>query len=511
MSVTRPRYWSGDVRLDPSILLESRQGYTTAMHFLKANADWNTLITIYNYWTWLYKLQGITVEVRFVDNEGRVAVSREVHVPPHGSAVVDARAWLEGMDFEGEAVFVMKAEGLFPENPIQLIADYVHKDSISSVHGQGGLVDYDFSQRLHMIAVREHDGWRTSFDVKNHHIQIRSEEPVAVDLYDEKGRSLRATIPVPAPGAGRRYFVDEVFPEAASFLRGRAGHLRVTSPYKMHRIFYMQEHAGTGAISVNHGTVEHNHNYPEWSGIPGDVYRELGCAPVSVGPVVEHAGMTSGLTVINTMGPPEAPRRVTVDLFPGEGAAEPQLALEFELVPGESRTIDFADLVPEGFLGHARVWLRHRDDREAYPRQVDCIPYVRRHGFEAATHVGSGAFNLAQDNDYFRQLKTRIFARLQRGRTQALLIYPTCGHASPEASDTQVTLLRPDGQSMSAQVSVPRNGVLRLDVPQLFPDYDGQDEVFTLRLEDRTVRLIAFHLTEHPGSGALAMDHFFGG
>ena len=520
----RPKYYSGDVRLDSGALQDTDRNYSTATHFLKVSDSWNTIISLYNYWSWNYGLETARLNVTFCNSDGETQLVRDLDIASHGYVVIDARQWLAEVgirEVEGEAFFRISGDGLFPENPIQLIADYTFGEyCVSSVHGQGGLVDYAYSQRMHIISVCEHDGWHTSFDLKNHYF---GKEPLGTksavaELFNEEGERLETYVSLPGSLSSQRYYVSEVFPESELFLGGKRGHLRVTAPYKMHRLFYMHENEGIGAVSVNHGTVEHNYNYPEWEGIPGKEYRTMGCSPITLALVLLGDGVSSGITLINTMGPPEQDHELRVDIFSASGSDQPVLRHDIGLKRGACVTLDFADLLSETtFEGHATVSVPWQSDDHAYPRQVDCIPYIRKNSYEASTHIGSGAHNIAVENAYFRKAGTRIFARLHCGpslRSEAVIIYPTCGHPSPATSSTEVALIRGDGENLVREINVPRNGMLRLEVDDILGEessFLGEDTSCTLRLADRKVRLWAFHVTHPNGGDGIAMDHFFGG
>ena len=518
------RYWSGDVLLaEDRFEKQAPTGYTTATHFLKVSAEWNTRIYVYNYWSWNYKLEGVALNVRFTDREGRIVCARTVAIPPHGHHAIDARELLanEGIrELEGEAFFQMTGNGLNPENPIQLIADYEYPHGLTSVHGQGGLSDYTFSQRMHQLAVRESSEWSTSFDVKNHYI---GDEPlqgqILVELFNGAGQRQQVEIPVPPSQAGKRYDVRELFPAAVALLgeTGGLGHLRVTAPYKMHRLFYMHTNGKTGTQSVNHGTVEHNHHYDEWTGIPSDVYRQMGCRPVTVAPVLLSNEFDSRVILINAMGPPEGDQIVQIDVYNEQGGPAPVVSTRVELPKHHSRVIEFASLVGRKlFQGHATISVPWREGLAAYPRQVDCIPEVSWRGYPGATHVGSGAFNIATGNEYFRQSGTRIFARIiadGQTETTTVMIYPTCGHESPAESATEMALIRDDGAMLQGILRIPRNGTRVFRLQELFPEASSflRRGSCTLRLADKQVRLLGFHLTRCAGKPGIAMDHFFGG
>ena len=207
-----------------------------------------------------------------------------------------------------------------------------------------------------------------------------------------------------------------------------------------------------------------------------------------------------------------------IDIYPAGGGDVPSFSHDLDLQLGQCVTLRFADLVACGaFEGHADIWLPWQRDTQFYPRQVDCVPYVRNAFYEAATHCGSGASNISVENAYFRKAATRIFARLHCGpdlQSEAIIVYPTCGHPSPHVSLTEVGLIRRDGKMLMREINVPRNGILHATVRDLFseaPAFLGEETSCVLRLSDKEVRLWGFHLTKTRHDTGLAMDHFFGG
>jgi len=98
--------------------------------------------------------------------------------------------------------------------------------------------------------------------------------------------------------------------------------------------------------------------------------------------------------------------------------------------------------------------------------------------------------------------------------SELILTYPTCGHDSDEYSETQVQVFRKDGRSVEHILPVPRNGCVRVDLLNAFEDVRallGGESSYTVRCQDRNVRLVGFHLTRVSGGPGISMDHLVGG
>ena len=523
-------YWTGDNVISSNVdQVDISTGRQTALVHACSSPHKTTLLSLHNYWSWNYGLQAVKLAVELRDSNGVGLLTRELEIAPDGSVCVDVRDWLAGVgvvDFEGVAAFRIEEDGLNPENPVQLVADYLSGEeestqSISSVHGQGAETTYLFSQRMHTARVHEDSEWSTQFVVIGHYM---GKDPLlakslTVELFNSLGKSLAAQVSLPPRGGSKMYRVSDVFGNASEHLRGEAGHLKVTSPFKMHRLFYALEHRDSDITSVNHATVDHNHNYEEWSGIPTATYAEMGCYPTVVAPVIIGGGLASGFFLSNTAGPPAETRTFRVDVYPSEGADEPVVRRDVTLSYGECLDVDFSEwLGVTDFIGQAVAWIPWNDQTKAFPRQIDWLPFVRSgQHHSASTHVGSAAYNVQDRNEYFRPLGTRLFARMlcdSNVRSELILTYPTCGHESDESSETQVQVYRKDGRSVEHILPVPRNGCVRVDLLNAFEDVrtllEGESS-YTVRCQDRKVRLVGFHLTRVRGGAGIAMDHLFGG
>jgi len=523
-------YWTGDNVLSSKIdQVDVSTGRQTALVHACSSPHKTTLLSLHNYWSWNYGLQAVKLAVELRDKNGVGLLTRELEMAPDGSTCVDVRDWLADIgvvDFEGVAAFRIEAEGLNPENPVQLIADYLSGEqestrSISSVHGQGAETPYLFSQRMHTARVYEDPEWSTQFVVLGHYMGTDRllVNTLTVELFNSFGKSLTAQVSLPPRGGLKMYRVSDVFENASEHLRGKAGHLKVTSPFKMHRLFYVLEHLASETTSVNHATVDHNHNYEEWSGIPPATYAEMGCYPTVVAPVIIGGGLSSGFFLSNTAGPPAETRTFRVDVYPSEGAGEPVFRRDVTLSCGECVNVDFSEWLGDtDFIGQAVAWIPWNDQATAFPRQIDWLPFVRSgQHHSASTHVGSAAYNVQGRNEYFRPLGTRLFARMLcdiNKRSELILTYPTCGHDSDEYAETQVQVFRKDGRSVGHTLTVPRNGCVRLDLLEAFEDVrellDGESS-YTVRCQDRNVRLVGFHLTRVSGGSGISMDHLVGG
>ena len=533
-------YWAGDNVLSVDIGQTDRTiGKQTALVHAFSSSNETTLLSVHNYWSWSYGLQAVRMTVELRGSDGVCLVDRELEISPDGCVCVDVREWLAPLGvsrFEGVAFFKVEAEGLNPENPIQLVADYLsgseRNRSISSVHGQGAETAYPFSQRMHMVCVQETERWATWFALLGHYTGKESlpTKSVEVQLFNASGDCMTTEIPLPPFGGVTTHRVSEIFRNATEHLAGLAGHLKVTAPFKMHRLFYATEHRQSESVSVNHATVDHNHNYPEWSGIPAPHYKELGCYPTVVAPIVHAPGLSSGVFLSNTTGPPSETRTFCIDVYPAEGSEKPMVRREVTLTPGECLNLDISNwLGVRDFFGQAVAWIPWTEQTDAFPRQIDWLPFIRsirvqldsnvgnRRVMMASSHVGSAVYNVQTKNDYFRPLGTRIFSRMHCGpdvRSELILTYPTSGQNSQKYSDTDVTVCRADGKSVVHAFKVPRNGCCRLDLCEEFEDVAALlkgETSYTVRCQDKQVRLVGFHLTRVRGGAGIAMDHLFGG
>lgn len=517
-------YWSGDnlISKDIKFIFDGKQ---STLVFTKISSEWNTLITLFNYWSFNYSKKNISFIVEYVNSDGECIYKKNYELLDKNTKIIDVSKELNEIgifEFEGSTRLNLSFDKLVSELPLQLLADYIFCDNISCVHGQGSLTDYQYPQRSHMISVKEHDGWRTSFDLKNNYIG-KEELPfneAKIELFNFKGLSKKIKIPLPKKGSGKRYYISNIFNDISPFLGDKNGHLRVTTPYKSHRTFYIQENVKSKSITVNHGTVEHNFNYPEWSGIPIDNYKKIKSAPRTIAPVLINKDLTSGVILINTFGPPEGKRVLKIDFFSETGSDKPAKVYELELDKRETKTLMFKDLInDDNFCGHAAIYLPYRDiDNLDYPRQVDCIPIIEKGGDSASTHVGSAVFNIETSNEYFRKSGTRIFSRMlnsDKFETEAIIIYPTSNQPSPKNGLAEISFIKESGDIISREIIIPRNGLVKLK----FDKFDNEVTNFltnqthyTLMVKSKNFKFYGFHLTTKKNSSrGIAMDHFFGG
>ncbi len=517
-------YWSGDNILSQNQKL-IRNGNQSALVFAKISNDWNTLINLFNYWSFNYNKEKISLDLHYVDSNGKVLHNQVIELLNQNIRVVDISKELNNLginEFEGLVRFEIKSDDLVSEIPIQFATDYIFKDSISSVHGQGSLTNYPYPQRSHIISVKEHDGWKTSFDLKNNYIgnEELSFKEAKIELFNDLGVSKTCKLPIPKKEHGKRFYISEIFPDAFNFLGNKFGHLRVTTPYKSHRTFYVQENEDLKTINVNHGTVEHNFNYPEWKGIPVNDYKKIGCEPRTLAPILIDKEFNSGVNLINTLGPPEGNRTIKIDIFPEKGSKKPIKTHEFELDKLQCKTIMFKDFIKEDeFFGYAAIYVPFKlNNTLDYPRQIDAIPFVQRGQDIASTHVGSAVFNISESNEYFRTGGTRFFARMynsEKFKTDAILIYPTSGHQSSENGLVEALIIREDGKILSKKLKIPRNGFLRFkndDFDKETKDFLIKTPVYSIMIKAPDVKLYGFHFTFSKNSKrGIAMDHFFGG
>ena len=229
-------YWSGYNIISENQKL-TRDGNQSALVFAKISKDWNTLINLFNYWSFNYKKKKISFNLNYIDSNGKVLHDQTIDLLNQSTKTINISKELNSLgvnEFEGSIRFQLKSEDLISEIPIQFSADYTFKNTISSVHGQGSLTNYPYPQRSHIISVKEHDGWKTSFDLKNNYIgnEKLSFNEAKIELFNNLGISKISNVGLPKKASGKRFFVSDIFPDAFNFLDNKSGHLHITTPYK---------------------------------------------------------------------------------------------------------------------------------------------------------------------------------------------------------------------------------------------------------------------------------------
>ena len=142
-------YWSGDNIISENQKL-TRDGNQSALVFAKISKDWNTLINLFNYWSFNYKKKKISFNLNYIDSNGKVLHDQTIDLLNQSTKTINISKELNSLGVnvcEGSIRFQLKSEDLISEIPIQFSADYTFKNTISSVHGQG----YNFSKATYFI------------------------------------------------------------------------------------------------------------------------------------------------------------------------------------------------------------------------------------------------------------------------------------------------------------------------------------------------------------------------
>jgi hypothetical protein len=507
---------------------------TTAAHenssltWVEASTTRTTRVWVANYWGDTYHVDRPSFEASLIARDGTTAVTWTFVLEPDQTVVIDARERCAdagiALPFSGLLLLRVADEALVAGRPVQVFAEYVaDSGEASGVHGQYGLVRVPAAQIL--CAMRAEvttgtDATRTAIVVTNGYDGAGGPRPIrtGVTLHRADGASERARVPALAPLASSVVYLDELFPDAASFLGDAPGHVRVTVPCPSSRIATFVDYPD-GRRIVNHGTIDRV--FDQLHALPIGWHDSK---PVASCPVLLDGARRTVLTFPNVWGPDRADHHVVIRVHRPDGSLVLRTAT---WIPADGLTsIDVGALVdtagePQPFVGHAEVEVDATASSKELPSTFDLLVGI----YEGAdllgeVQVGSDYFNAPVPPGLTwpggRSTRTFSRVRLADGVTTRIFIgYPASASDDLEPARPRLTLINAAGTDrLTTELELPVHGCVSATIDELFPDAAAllsPEGHGLLRVRDTGARLYGYHAVETEGARSFPIDHLVGG
>ena len=508
---------------------------TSCACWMRETGTFHTRVTYRNYFSANYKIPNVTLTLALYGADGTQAGTFDHPLGPDETLVVEGRDLLKrfglAAPFEGNLFASTMQKGLVPDRVMRANVDYYDDGRfISTVHEQGKYLDYTRDDAQHQLHVYEDADHATSIVVQNcyrwRHSPADHTSRVRIEVTSSDGRSRDAKAAgIPACGA-REIRLGECFPDLPEFLGGRVGSARIFSDVPIGRCVGIIRTKSKDSYSMSHSVGDDLEGYYRRDVVSaGDLPPSI-WAPILPSLFVRRDWINTRSVFMNTLAP-EGVLSLDVRLHDHEGKLVIEVPAALVLQPRASGTLELDDLLARAgrtgdFTGSAEFRCTPSPERKVYPTSIKTDteyvagPHLATTANESFRYLNSKA-NTVHDfqvNPRRTKMHSRVIAK-PGCETWLLIVNGSSDVDYATPSNTQLLLYRPDGkEKLEKALSIPGHGVHFAPLSELFPnvvDYLAPCGTTTMVIADKDVKLLAFHVTRDTASGAIAVDHFFGG
>ena len=477
--------------------------------------DVRTRVYVYNYWNENYKIPEPTLSYSLWDSAGKLLGRGEHTLSDEETWVVDSAVLAERhalASFDGTLLLEIVNEKVVPWRVVQFNVDYLYQGgSITSVHGQGGLICCEGRYPHAGVHLVPDEAWDASCVLLNHHY-FKNDVQYTIAVRNWRGELKtidRVTVPYRSE---RRVPLMQGDSEVRRFLDGRSGTVEILANVEPLRVLAVLENRHDHRMIINHSTQEAVTG-PQ---IAPEEREKLGYGPVMSLPLLFTPERQTRFLLSNTYSETgEAAFEAVIFDAAGNACGEP---VALRMTPRGSISRTAAELLAEAGVAAEQFWGNVRLEQiplgAPLASVLDVVLEMVRGESWAGVLAGGGYSNCPEAP--FK--RTKIFSRTlfsEEYRSELWLVYPVPAHNSVQPSQTTVSLFDASGtQRCTAQVSVPGNGVLVARLDELFPNIRevlAPAGIGQLKVRDLTGQLNGYHLVTHVPTGTMALDHLYGG
>ena len=496
----------------------------------------HTRITLRNYFSLNYGIPKPEYRFRLHDRDGQCVASWRRVARPDETLVIEspelaARFCLD-REFDGTLVVEVQHPKLDPPRFLRANVDYYSADGlITTVHEQGRLVLTPRQDAQSIVYVREDDEYETGVVLQNWYRYRRSPteylQRATIELLNSAGRQRIAEAPAVPAGASRFMRLADLFPEAAAFLGGGVGGLRIRSNIAIGRTIPVLRARKTGFIAVSHTVGDHDPTIYQRDFVPSSAGTEELWAPVWCSFVDESEATHTEFCIFNNWLPRNT-YVVDIRVFDADGVLRAKIPGALRLHPDETGVLVMACVLASAgvvgpFRGMVEARLSPRGDQATMPGpgmlNVNTL-WSAGGAVTQSTNQSLGHANSLSATPHFLSSKrTKMFGRVVSTRdyeTMLSLMNPSSEERYATASDTEIVVCDASGgQRRSSALAIPPHGSVWISLDEVFPDLSQflaeTGGISSVLVRDQTVKLTGYLGVRHRRYGTIGIDHLFGG
>jgi hypothetical protein len=510
-------------------------GHSTLIWF-REDPDCHTRLTMRNYLTMNYGIPNPVYRFVLLDADGQRVTQWERTARRDETLVVDSAALSKelglGAHFEGTLGIEVQHPTLFPRRHLRANVDYYSPSRFNTtVHDQGSYIALPKRDTQTLVYVLEDDEYETGIVLQNGYRYRRKPSEfmakATLELLDYKGLAISAPLaPFPAGGT-RLVWLQEVFPMLREFLGGRPGGLRIRSNVPLPRSIPVIRSKRTAYLAVNHtvGDMDpalYTREMLRSTDVPRDAW-----APIWSSLILESEEYRTVFAFFNNWLP-KASYTLDIRLYDSSGNSIVVVPQAFMVRPNETYVLQIRELlsvygVGLPFCGSVEARLTPRDDLDDFPGP----------GVPSVNTIWSSAQSITLSNNqslwfanatrmpehFLAPRRTKMFGRVvsnEESETWIALNNLSSDACYATPSETQIIITQASGDKrLERTVNIPGHGTFFASLDELFPGLDAflreSYGVSSLLIVDKRVKLIGYLMLRNKFSGAIGIDHLFGG
>ncbi len=504
----------------------------TGLCWFCEDSGFHTRAYVYNYWAENYRIDRPVVRYRLLRADGSVAGTGAHRLGLDETAVFDSRDLVArhrlALPFEGSLLLTIRHPRLVSRRPLQFNTDFFYGNGgVSSVHGQGMLWPKREGEVQTFQHVRAGDGVSTVMVIQNcldaRRVRgVQTEAGGVVTVHNFQGQERCGRIAPMPPLAVRRIDLGEMFPDLKMFLNGSSGSLDVALDVRGHRLLTYVEHRAPKRLTVAHGNVLVLRS----SDPAPTAMNAMGFGPQTTVPLLLRKSVDTRYVFFNGQ---KGQRHVahTARLYDTRGRLVGELPQAVSVPPGATVVVYGRELLKalgwdgEEFEGIAAFRLSSPESDVEMVRAlgevvVELVDGVNIAGVLLSADLTNCPWTWAHMGVAKR---TKIFSRVlfdNEYRSEIWLFHPSSDPSYKHESSTTVKLFgRSGSEALEAHVRLEARSSAFLPLERLFPNVreflSRHDGIGQIKVRDVTCHLTGIHFVRHVRTGAIAIDHLFGG
>ena len=497
--------------------------------YVREDEKMSTTIYLYNYWSENYKIERPEITFNILNADGKNLGKKSVVLEPNASAAVRVGDILTHVNvptpFEGTVLTTITSPHLVDKRPLQMNVDYFYANGsrVSGVHSQWGKLSEPKKEMLASFHVDVKPDINTHVVFRNTFHQTKNVPGVhaQLSLINHRGVKMVQNYPDISPHGMKKISVRDHFPNTETFLEGKHGNLEVTSSAEMGRCLFYHE-MSDGSFCFDHATQYLGEQ--EDFAFTLEQMKQMGIGTVGVGPVYVSGERDTYVIPFADFFQKETVYSLDLTIFDANGKTILMRPRAATIHPGETPRIAMGSLLSEEgislpFEGVYRLSYHVAETIPRYPRTFHTITGYTFPRGKTEYQFDSGLFNMPTHNFSNEYQTSKIFSRVLVNENFNTMIFLTNASGETGYSKTSATTLSvfdPSGKTVAEKtIAIPANGCvfvhLEKEFPSLKKDLSEGNGVGTVKVRDRTTRIVGAHFILGPNGDWLASDHLVGG